>query len=281
MKAIISDIHGNLDALSAVWEDIKKKGADTICCLGDIVGYGPEPEACIDFVMEQSEFCLMGNHDYALLHGPIGFNPIAADLIRTTREIMLSHLSDQGSTDCFEPEYFPCACQNRRPRCLLLKHSPSSRWKYMENLKASRTEGDTLYVHGSPLDPTFEYVFPDSISSGWAPQRLQEMFQQAPGLTFCGHSHRVFMIDSDLACGYPEPDGSVHWLSHDKQYIVNPGSVGQPRDGDPRASYLLYDPEQHSVEWRRVEYDIEAAKRKIDKMCGEDNWCGVRLQMGR
>lgn len=279
MLALISDIHANLEALCAVFNDIDKAGVDRVDCLGDIVGYGPDPEACTDIIIERVEVALMGNHDFALKHGPIGFNPMAADIIRRTRARM--NPSENHTNSHATDGLYPCDCPDRERRCLIRRHGSPERWAFVTGLPQTYTEDDRLYVHGSPLDPVFEYVFPDRFAQLWSPGHLQAMFAEIESVAFCGHTHHPCVITSDIECLYP-PDLDYRFeLRPDKKYIINVGSVGQPRDGDPRACYLLYDESRRAVEWRRIPYDIETTVGKSVTMCGEDNWCGKRLRMGK
>jgi predicted phosphodiesterase len=281
--ALISDIHANLEALCAVMDDIQHHPVEAIVCLGDIVGYGPDPEKCTDIVMQKAARVIMGNHDFALLNAPFGFNPLAAEVIRKTQKIMRpekrelrAEAGEQGI-----PENFQCKVGGGVVPCMVLSHSKPARWNFFKSLGEKIREDDILYVHGSPLDPTFEYVFPDSFESGWDPARLEELFFASSRICFCGHTHIPCAIDSDLRCIYP-PDCDFH-LSLDgaAKYIVNLGSVGQPRDRDNRASYILFDRENNTVTWRRIIYDIDAVIKKSDALCGPGNWCGERLRSGR
>ena len=278
MLAVISDIHGNLEALTAVLEDLERFPVDRILCLGDIVGYGPDPEACIDIVMEKTATALMGNHDYALLHGPAGFNPVAADVIYLTRERMEPRENVDGMNTM--PPY-PCAPDGTMPECLVPPHSKSARWRFIDDLPERIEKNDLLFVHASPLEPITEYVFPDAFMTVWNPDRISELMSSVNRLCFCGHTHIPCAIASDLECVYPS-ECDYRWsLNPAKKYIINAGSVGQPRDRDNRACYLLFDEKEQTVHWRRVEYNIVAVVEKSETMCGKDNWCAVRLLTGR
>jgi diadenosine tetraphosphatase ApaH/serine/threonine PP2A family protein phosphatase len=279
MKALISDIHANIEALSRVLEDIKARGADEIFCLGDIVGYGASPEECTDAVMDRAKVTILGNHDFALINGPLGFNSIAADIIRLTHNKMLPQ--DNSYQSNFEPHYYNCVSQGNVPPCMVLQHSKDARWDFFKDLAPTHTVGDVLYVHASPLEPTFEYVFPDIYGNAWKPQRIKLMFDNVERLAFCGHTHYPCAISSDLECLYPPKINNVLQFDPSKKYIINIGSVGQPRDGDSRSCYVLFDPDKNRVEWRRLEYDIDAAAGKIDKLCGPNSFCGLRLRYGK
>lgn len=280
MIAFISDIHANLEALCSVFDDIDNQKVDEIICLGDIVGYGADPVSCVDRVMDRANITLMGNHDHALINGPDGFNPLAAEVIEMTHNIM-EPVNKNGSTDCYEPSFYTCPCENKKPHCLIMEHSEESRWLFEKELPQSIRRGNRLYIHGSPLDPINEYVLPDTFERFWNPERLQLMFDTIDGLAFCGHSHVPCAITSDFRCVYPVNCDYRLSLDHNKKYIINAGSVGQPRDRDNRSCYLLFDEERYTIEWRRITYDIESAMKKIEEMCGKENWCSVRLMLGK
>lgn len=285
MQAIISDIHANLEALEAVLNDIEALAVDDVICLGDIVGYGPDPEACIDLVMDAARVTLLGNHDHALLHGPTGFSAIAAEAIITTRELMLEQLKEENlcaEEDCLESTFLPCARQGRVPECLSAINRPSAQWRFIDSLPEREQDGDVLYVHASPIDPVFQYVFPDRIRGAWNPVTLRRMFDHVDWVSFCGHTHMPCTIDAELNCLYNDQvDGETVPLDPNCSYIINTGSVGQPRDRDPRACYLLFDRDKRTIQWRRIEYDIEAVAGKIEDMCGLSNFCAERLRHGR
>jgi predicted phosphodiesterase len=283
MKALISDIHGNFEALKRVCADIEDHQVDQVLCLGDIVGYGPEPEACTDFIMQKAGITITGNHDFALIFGPIGFNPIAADLIRLTQARMDPQKQDKhiAKEEKKAPRYFPCCREGQDPACMIMRHKTPERWKFIESLPQTHRDGDLLYVHGSVLEPVFEYVFPDKFQDLWDTRRLGGMFAKIDRLCFCGHTHHPCAIADDFRCIYPERTEYRLALDPARKYIFNLGSVGQPRDGDNRACYLLFDEKANTVEWRRVEYDIEATVKKVEAMCGGGNWCGERLRVGR
>lgn len=282
MIALISDIHANFEALCAVISDIEAHDVVTIICLGDIVGYGPDPEKCVDLVMQEAHLSIMGNHDFALLNVPFGFNPIAAEVIRKTQEIMRPGPERENFPyDSACQHYYVCSIQKEMPRCLIMEHSKTARWDFLQKLNDKIAEEKVLYVHGSPLDPTFEYVFPPVFEKAWDPQRIEELFLYVNHLCFCGHTHIPCAIASNLTCIYPQECDYKLVLDVNKKYIINPGSVGQPRDRDNRASYLLYDEKNNKVEWRRLEYDIRSVVDKSDTMCGKGNWCGARLWEGK
>jgi predicted phosphodiesterase len=248
--AILSDIHGNLAALEAVLEDIDKLNVDRIVCLGDIVGYGPEPRACLDKVMEFS-FCVLGNHDSSALFDPEGFNFAAEQAIFWTRSQL--EISPDG------PE------ASRR------------RMEYLCSLPRIVREGSILFVHGSPRGPTNEYVFPEDIQN---PKKLEKLFSMVPHLCFQGHTHVPGVFTEDCQFVRPHETGDGYRLDNvNVRLMINVGSVGQPRDLDPRSCFVVMDEEK--VVYRRVTYDIERTVAAIEAEPELDNFLGYRLREGR
>lgn len=248
--AIVSDIHGNLAALEAVLEDIDSQSVDRIVCLGDVVGYGPEPCACLDKVME-FDFCVLGNHDSSSLFDPEGFNVAAEQAIFWTR----AQLEAVGD----DPE------ASRR------------RIDYLCQLPRTVREGHWLFVHGSPRGPTNEYVFPEDVQNA---KKMEKLFALVPRVCFQGHTHVPGVFSGDNRFVRPEETAATHPLDAPNQkWMVNVGSVGQPRDGDPRSCYVICEPD--SVSFRRVEYDIERTVTAIEAEADLDNFLGYRLRDGR
>lgn len=248
--AILSDIHGNLAALESVLADVASQNVDRIVCLGDIVGYGPHPCACLDYAAK-FDFCVLGNHDSSALFDPEGFNATAEQAIFWTRAQL--EVGPGG------PE------ESRR------------RMEFLCELPRTVREGDLLFVHGSPRGPTNEYVFPEDIQNA---KKMEKLFSLVPHLCFQGHthvpgvftSHHSFLRPSEIATGYSVEDAS-------QRLMINVGSVGQPRDGDSRSCYLIHDGDV--VRFRRVEYDIERTVREIEAEPELDNFLGHRLREGR
>ena len=248
--AIISDIHGNLDALNVVLTDIELRGADRIICLGDIIGYGPNPLECLDLVIDRCEFAMMGNHDFAVLYEPTSFNTTAEQAAFWTRRQ-------------FEQEPDP--------------ELRKKRYEYLGNLLVRKWEDGNLYVHASPRRPINEYIFPDDVVS--APNKMASIFDRIEERCFVGHTH-VTGIFTDEPDFYPPADlGEAYKWGSDDKVVVNPGSVGQPRDRDPRASYALMDDEQ--IEFIRLEYDINAVVEKVKAIDDLSDFLGQRLLEGR
>ena len=221
-EAILSDTHGNYEAFKTVIAhiDALEDPVERIICLGDVIGYGPQPVECLQLVMERCEFTLLGNHEFAVLHDTEGFNPIAEQAIKWTR----AQIKDKEHL------------------------------KFMQSLKSARLEGDVLYVHASVKDPLMDYVRePDSHESFLRLADTLEREFRYFDLCFTGHNHRSFLATREGVI-YPHSVVSKFNVKKEKLYICV-GSAGQPRDEDPRASYVVFDGE--TVEYFRVEYDIE------------------------
>ena len=229
--ALISDLHSNLQAVEAVFHRIDQLGIRDVRCLGDIVGYGADPLAVTRIVMERCQWSLLGNHDWGLFHSLDEFNPLARDALLHSRSRL-------------QPAWW----------------SPQRRaaWNFLRSLAPERSDGEYLYFHGSPRDPVMEYVMrSDGLLE---PEKLRQIFQRIDRPTFVGHTH------------WP----GVHWPTHQFEAacdarsrfridripcIVNVGSVGQPRDGDPRACFAVVS--QGEVEFHRVAYDVATAQARI------------------
>jgi len=247
--AIISDIHANLEALEAVLADIDARGASEILCLGDIVGYGIDAEACVDLVTKRCSLCLCGNHDWALVNTAVGFNPMARRAIEYTRERM-------------EPGRL--ATRARR-----------ARWEYIKALPTRHERGNWLLVHGSPRDPVMEYIFPEDVDI--APDKIAEIFGMFQRVCFVGHTHLPGVFTEDMVFRVPAELGGTFGIES-KRAIINVGSVGQPRDGDVRACYVQVT--EDLVIYRRVEYDIQKTMEKI-RASRIDALCAERLALGK
>jgi diadenosine tetraphosphatase ApaH/serine/threonine PP2A family protein phosphatase len=252
MLAIISDIHSNLKALQAVLDDIERRGVETIHCLGDIIGYGPEPAECLDLVSQRVTHCLCGNHDHAIFYEPSNFNVSAERAAFWTRSV----LEDEE-----DPEKRNC------------------RWRFLGQLSPYHESNGCLFVHGSPRKPINEYLFPDDVYTN--PHKLLSNFERMEQLTcFCGHTHVPGVFVDDPYFEPPEELGEAcKYTVGEEKVIVNVGSVGQPRDRDPRAAYVILDGDQ--VEFVRVAYDIDATARKIRDNPDLDDFLAARLYEGK
>jgi diadenosine tetraphosphatase ApaH/serine/threonine PP2A family protein phosphatase len=223
--AIFSDIHGNCPALEKVLGQVEKHGADFVVCCGDVVGYGANPNECIDLLRERNIPTIAGNHDYAALSriDITYFNEIAKRSINWTRTAL---------------------------------HPENEQW--LKDLPMTIETGDMLFVHASPRSPeAWNYV----ITLGDARQAFKHFGQR---VCFIGHSHTPFIVEhfeGTLSC--PTVPSVETKEAH--RYLVNVGSVGQPRDRNPEACYTIYDREAGKIDIQRVEYDIERAQEEIRK----------------
>jgi diadenosine tetraphosphatase ApaH/serine/threonine PP2A family protein phosphatase len=225
--AILSDIHANLPALEAVLEDIEGREPDETWCLGDVVGYGAEPDACARVVEETCQVCLVGNHDLAVT-GELeldAFSPTAAAAARWTREVVAERTLE-----------------------------------FLRGLEPEDEGRDVALYHASPRDPVWEYVL-------WPDQAAECLEAQASRISFVGHSHvALFFLAPDAegaqVRGAQAADGTRLDLAAGR-WLINPGSVGQPRDRDPRAAWLELDTAGQAVTYHRVEYDIDRAAEAI------------------
>src|SRR6266404_840881 len=253
VKAIISDIHSNLEALEAVLADIARHDVKEIYCLGDVVGYGPNPRECVDRVM-QCKLVLLGNHDQGAMFDPEGFNPPAERAIFWTRAQLEAPIA------------------NRQDR--------ERRWEFLAERPRTFREDGFLYVHGSARNPLNEYVFPEDI---YNQRKMERIFALVDRYCFQGHTHvpGIFteQVPADLYQFHSPEEIDYTYTLDGRKTLCNVGSVGQPRDGDWRACYILLDGE--TIHYRRVEYDVEATIKKIYEIPDLDDFLGDRLRDGR
>ena len=223
--AIISDIHGNVEALQAVLADINKRSIDSIICLGDIVGYYPDPEKCVDLVKKEVDYCVAGNHDYAAI----------------------------GRIDTQNFTYYAYAAME------WTKQNISDRAKeYLQSLPLTVTLEKMFFTHSSPSNPQdWVYVFPDS------EETVFEAFNSLMySLNFIGHTHwpSIMIQEDDRIILHSEHSIEI---ANSHFYLINVGSVGQPRDFDSRSCYALYDTDTNEIMLVRVEYDLRITQKKI------------------
>ncbi len=252
--AVISDVHGNLEALTAVIDDIRGQGVRIIYNLGDTVGYGPDPAACVDLVDAACAVNLCGNHDYAVLFDAEGFNPIAKKSVDCHREL----LRPMPESDDEEKE---------------------RRWAWLSNLEPMLEGAGFEAMHGSPRQPITEYVLPSDPEMD--PLKIFDVFSaMSQHIAFVGHTHfpGVLEENNESFLMLSSISGRYH-IRDDIRAIINVGSVGQPRDRNPRSCYLIYDGE--SVSYRRVEYDVEKTVQKILAFPDIHPATGLRLRDGR
>lgn len=249
-RALISDIHGNLEALRAVLADIDAQNIEEIFCLGDIIGYGPNPCECLDLVMERCTVTILGNHDQAALFDPDGFNPVALQAIYWTRD----RLDQVGSSSQI-----------------------NDRWDFLGTLPRLHKMPPFLFVHGSSRDPTNEYVFPEYV---YDQRKMEILFARIEQYCFQGHTHLPGVFTTQ--CQFISPDECDYQFQLGQQKLmVNVGSVGQPRDEDNRSCYVVLDDEALTIEFRRIEYDIETTAKKIYDEPDLTNMLGDRIKHGR
>ena len=237
--AIVSDIHANLPALEAVLADAQSAGPDQLWCLGDVVGYGAQPDECASLVAEHCALCLVGNHDLAVL-GELdesAFSPAAAAAVRWTREVA-------------------------RPETI----------EFLRGLKPADEGHEVALYHASPRDPVWEYVL-------WPDQAAECIAAQAARVSLVGHSHvALFFVTADSSARTEAPGQAVEppraargaqagagtrLNLSEGRWLINPGSVGQPRDGDPRAAWLELDTDTWETTYHRTEYEIDRAAEAI------------------
>ncbi len=224
--AIVADVHANLAAFTAVLDDIPRRGGVAeVWCLGDTVGYGPEPHQCLELLRQHQHVGVAGNHDLAAIGrlDTSAFNPDAATACHWTAGRL-------------EP----------------------SDIRYLESLPLALERGDFTLVHGSPREPIWEYL----LSTGSARENLACF--QTP-FSLIGHSHvpLVFECDKTGACSLYEFPAEAALRLAGNRFIINPGGVGQPRDGDPRASYAIYDDGAGTIHHYRIPYDIGTTQAKM------------------
>lgn len=218
---VLSDIHSNLAALRTAFHYIEKLKPHKIVCLGDIVGYGPRPNECVELVQQKCQIYLMGNHDHAVL----------------------------GLTDTYHFNQYARDAVNWTRRALTIQNKA-----FLENMTFFHSENEILYVHSTPIQPEeWHYI----LSEYEARQYMQRMKQQ---LCFVGHSHIPVIFSSADPARYQE---EFDVSDKKKKYIINVGSIGQPRDGDPRLCFVLYDTEKEKIKFFRLDYPIQETYQEI------------------
>ena len=223
--AVMSDIHGNLEALDAVLEDISSQRIEEIVCIGDLIGYGPNPEEVIQKIRRIAVCCTMGNHELGILFKleRKWFNPKVRKNLSLTEGLL-----SPGSLD------------------------------FIAGLPNTHTLHDNLFVHGFPPDSVKTYLFEKDT------EEIARWFQTpGPKLTFVGHTHDLELVAWDGRKADRNPLRQDRVVLDKSKYIINVGSVGQPRDGDNRAKYVIWDPVEGCIDVRYVPYDIQTTVDKI------------------
>jgi diadenosine tetraphosphatase ApaH/serine/threonine PP2A family protein phosphatase len=238
--AVVSDIHGNLHALEAVLGALEADKPDELWCLGDLVGYGARPTECCSAIEARASICLAGNHDLAV-RGTIDLAEFSGDA-GAAAAWTRTVLSDEART-------------------------------YLDRLEPQGKRADTALFHGSPRDPVWEYVLSDEAA-------ITTLALTEEPLVLVGHSHVALQISlhGDSVEGGLAAAGTELDLRHGRR-LLNPGSVGQPRDGDPRAAYLLLDLEARTASFHRVAYDIAQTQQEI-REAGLPEMLAARLSAG-
>lgn len=255
--AIVSDIHANIEALTVVMNAIDDMGIarENILCLGDVVGYGPNPVECVDIAMD-FRFTILGNHDEALVNGCFGFSPSARRAIEWTQTQL-------------KPSTFSSPLRRKR-------------WEFIAGLGLEVKTDKYYFVHGSPRDPTMEYILKADTDAyfGEVPPKIREIFSMIHGPCFVGHSHVPCVItEQSQYYGVEDLDYEFKFEPGQK-YIVNVGSVGQPRDQDVRSCFVTLDEDEGVIRWHRYEFDWETTAEKIRAIPGLDNRNADRLAKG-
>ncbi|MDJ0974039.1 MAG: metallophosphoesterase family protein [Planctomycetota bacterium] len=249
--AIIADVHANIEALGRVFEDMADRGINRIVCLGDVIGYGPNPRECLK-MLYSSEVAIMGNHEEAVMFYGEDFNPKARASLEWTKDQLNSNEFDR--TENYDL------------------------WNFLGTMQQVVEDGDVMYTHGSPRVPTREYVVPADIRNQ---EKMAGIFDLITKVCFIGHSHIPHIYTSDMKHASPDKLGSgidIRKLG-DRKILINTGSVGQPRDGDPRLSYATFD--GNIVRFHRLQYDYQTT---VDKIYAEEripNFLADRLLVGR
>ncbi len=267
LTAIISDLHSNLPALGTAIRDARERGVRRYVCCGDVIGYGANPRECLSMVMKmcvpgardpvtdeplEDGLCLQGNHEFALLNTAEDFNPKARAAIDWTREAL------NGGPD-------------REQRYAM--------WDFLAGLEPSISDSIAMFAHGSPREPVREYLLPRDIENRPKMQGCFEAMQRQ--VCFVGHSHVPAVYYEDGSYFLPSgTDGPYDLgLSPVRRAIVNVGSVGQPRDGDNRLSYVVFD--GSVLTFVRLEYDHRAAADQIRAVAELPDYLADRLAVGR
>jgi predicted phosphodiesterase len=249
--AILADIHANIEALGTTLEFCASKGVKRIICLGDIIGYGPNPRECLKELF-RSEIAIMGNHEEAVMFYGEDFNPKARASLEWTKDQLNSPAHDR--TENYDL------------------------WNFLGTMQQVVEDGDVMYTHGSPRVPTREYVVPADAGNQ---EKMQGIFALIKRVCFIGHSHVPHIYTSDGKHADPEKLGGAIDLRKlgDRKVLINVGSVGQPRDGDVRLSFVTFD--GNIVRFHRLEYDVKTTVEKIYAVEAIPNFLGDRLLVGR
>jgi predicted phosphodiesterase len=269
LTALISDLHSNICALEVALADARERQVRRFVCLGDVIGYGPRPVECLELVMKlcsgeaaaqglEPGLCLQGNHEYALLNNAEDFNPNARRAIEWTRDAINSGTDKDRSYDY---------------------------WDFLAGLEPELVEVGAMYAHGSPRDPVREYLLPrDARDAPKMAANFEFLAKKADGragVCFVGHSHVPGIFYEDGRYYRPKTTEGPYDLGDlsATRAIVNVGSVGQPRDGNPQLSYALFD--GRSIQFVRLEYDVATTQAEIRDAADLPDYLADRLERGQ
>ena len=239
--AIFSDAHSNIEAFQSVLNKIEKLNIDRRLFLGDIVGYGANPNEAIELLKSSADVILAGNHDYAAIDMTdiTYFNPHAKEAILWTKEILKQDHKE-----------------------------------YLKKLPVTTVVDNITLAHSSPKEPLMWHYIINTLDA------MENLEYFNTTLCFIGHSHYPFIIESDASGRINTPKDKIIKLNGNSKYIINDGSVGQPRDRNPDASFVVYDSEDMTIEFKRVPYDIKSAQEKMRRE-GLPEYLIDRLTYGR
>ena len=238
--AVLGDIHANLDALNVVLDDCRSQGVTDFLCTGDVVGYNACPHECMDIIRAIGCPVVVGNHDF--------------------------YVSSRQNLDDFNPAAAAVVQWTR-------KQLSVDEIYWLRNLPFTHTQMGVTLVHSTMDDPeNFGYVF-DNL------QAEANFLNQKTPVCFHGHTNGTKIYEKSMN-GVFRIDAQDFKLPIGRKYFINVGSVGQPRDGDPRATYVIYDPKERTVRFRRLEYDVEAAQERI-RLAGLPERLAARLAVGQ
>ena len=267
LTAIISDLHGNVPALATALADARERKVRRYVCLGDVVGYGARPRECLDIVMQmcvpgardsadgsalEDGLCLLGNHEHALLESAEHYNPKARAAIEWTR-VQLNAAPERQKSYAY--------------------------WDFIGELIPCEADEVAMFAHGSPREPVREYMLPRDIQDG--PKLAANFAAMKRPVCFVGHSHVPAVYYEDGRLFQPRGTEGPYdlGLGPQRRAIVNVGSVGQPRDGDNRLSYVVFD--GRLITFVRLDYDHEQAAREIRAVPELPDYLADRLALGR
>lgn len=259
-QAIIADIHANLEALDAVLTHIELQGITKIVCLGDIVGYGPDPLLCVDLVRKKCSLALEGNHEEVIRRGHNEvYSSLMTDPAYKTNLLLYNQIMSLGILSIFKKRKYI---------------------KFFRNLPRDYAEENRYYVHASPLDKTWGYIFPKKLKES----KRKAIFKKIENYNLCfiSHAHEPYILYEDGSHSIIDRDSERFIFDNNgklkgKRAIIGVGSVGQPRDNNPKACYVVLDNE--GIQFHRVEYDYRKTQKGI--MAIQELPLNIRKELAR